>query len=186
MMPAMATKKGKKRVAKKSTSAKKAKKGRPLARPKKAAAGGTKRSAARSPKKSAARKAATRKTTPKKRVAGVSSGAARTPVKRRDRPGHIDPNYAAELRGQSGTTDRDPLAFIETARGGGDDLAEERGEEVIEKATTGEDEAEEMLDQVVPEEQGGPFVETNAGQEFAYDTDLSNPKGAKREPFPTT
>jgi len=65
-------------------------------------------------------------------------------------------------------------------------LAEERGEEVIEKATTGEDEAEEMLDQVVPEEQGGPFVESNAGQEFAYDTDLSNPKGAKREPFPTT
>ena len=43
-----------------------------------------------------------------------------------------------------------------------------------------------MLDQVVPEEQGGPFVQTNAGQEFGYETDASNPKGAKREPFPTT
>ena len=43
-----------------------------------------------------------------------------------------------------------------------------------------------MLDQVVEEEQGGPFVETNGAQEFAPGTDASNPKSAKREPFPTT
>jgi hypothetical protein len=90
------------------------------------------------------------------------------------------------LRSQSGPQEEDPRPFVESARRPGDDLAEERGEEVIEKATTGGDEAEELLDQVVPEEQGGPFVETNAAQEFAHGTDPSNPPGAKREPFPTT
>jgi hypothetical protein len=115
----------------------------------------------------------------------VAKSATRKPVRRFDRPGHLDPHYAAELRRQSAPQESEPHAFLDEPRAR-DDLAEERGEEVIEKATTGEDEAEEMLDQVVPEEQGGPFVETNAAQEFAHDTDASNPKGAKREPFPTT
>jgi hypothetical protein len=57
---------------------------------------------------------------------------------------------------------------------------------VVEKMTSGEDEGEDVLDQRVSEEDGGPFVETSAKTEFGYDTDKSNPKGAKREPFPTT
>ena len=46
-------------------------------------------------------------------------------------------------------------------------------------------EAAQALEQVVPEERGGPFVETTGGTEFAEGTDASNPKGAKPEPFPT-
>jgi hypothetical protein len=64
-------------------------------------------------------------------------------------------------------------------------LAEVLGETFIETATTGEDEAESMLEQEVPEERGGPFVQSTAGREFAEGTDGSNPKGSKREPFPT-
>lgn len=67
-----------------------------------------------------------------------------------------------------------------------DDLAEVRGEDVVEKATTGEDVAEESLDQLVPEEEGGPFVESTGKTEFAQGSDASNPIDAFREPFPTT
>lgn len=105
-------------------------------------------------------------------------------VHREDRPGHLDPRYVAKLREQSGPREHPPRAFLDTPRSPGDDLAEELGEEVVARATSGEDEGEEALDQIVPEEQGGPFVETNAAQEFAHGTDASNPKGAKREPFP--
>jgi hypothetical protein len=186
MMAVMATKKGKKKVTKKTTAARKGKTARPVARAKKVAArrANAKRGAARKP---AARRVAKPKATGKKSPKGLpTSGARAAAVRRRDRPGHIDPDYAEELREQSGTRDNEPLAFIERPRSQSDDLAEERAEEVIEKATSGEDDAEDMLDQVVPEEQGGPFVQTNAGQEFGYETDASNPKGAKREPFPTT
>ncbi len=106
------------------------------------------------------------------------------PVRREDRPGHLNPRYVAKLREQSGQREANPRAFLEAPRSPGDDLAEELGEDVVSRATSGEDETEEALDQVVPEEQGGPFVETNAAQEFAHGTDASNPKGAKREPFP--
>ena len=44
----------------------------------------------------------------------------------------------------------------------------------------------EAFNQVVPEESGGPFVETSAGTEFAGGTDESNIEEATREPFPTT
>jgi hypothetical protein len=111
---------------------------------------------------------------------------AKKAVRRFDRPGHLDPKYAAELRAQSGVEEKDPRAFLDGPRSPNDDLAEELGEEVVEKATTGEDAGEESLDQVVPEEDGGPFVETSGTQEFAQGTDLSNPKGTFREPFPKT
>jgi hypothetical protein len=109
-----------------------------------------------------------------------------SPLRREDHPGHLDPRYVAELRKQSGPRSYEPRAFLDGPRSPKDDLAEELGEEVIAKATTGEDDGEDALDQVVPEEQGGPFVQTNASQEFASGTDASNPKGAKREPFPRT
>jgi len=60
------------------------------------------------------------------------------------------------------------------------------GETWVATATSGEDESQEVYSQNVPEDEGGPFVPTTGGQEFAEGTDASNPEGAKREPFPRT
>ncbi|MDP9149091.1 MAG: hypothetical protein M3O36_04000 [Myxococcota bacterium] len=108
-------------------------------------------------------------------------------VRRRDRPGHLDPQYAKELLEKSGDSPDGGRAFVERRRGLQDDLAEQLGEDAVAKATTGgEDVSEEALDQVVPEEVGGPFVESTPDQEFAVGTDPSNPPDAEPEPFPTT
>ena len=64
-----------------------------------------------------------------------------------------------------------------------DDLAENLAEDYLQAATQGV-EVEEDLDQIVPEEFGGPFVETSAAEEFALDTDEANPEDASREPLP--
>lgn len=64
-----------------------------------------------------------------------------------------------------------------------DDLAEDLAEDYLQAATQGM-EVEEVHDQVVPEEIGGPFVETSAADEFAHDTDEANPEDASREPLP--
>jgi hypothetical protein len=65
-----------------------------------------------------------------------------------------------------------------------DDLAENLAEEFVEAATTGEDRDEELLDATFPEEIGGPFVETAAGEELIDDVDEGNPPDATREPLP--
>jgi len=65
-----------------------------------------------------------------------------------------------------------------------DDLAESLAEDFLEAATRGEEVAEDVREQVVPEELGGPFVETSALEEFANDTDLANPIDASPEPLP--
>jgi hypothetical protein len=65
-----------------------------------------------------------------------------------------------------------------------DDLAESLAEEYLYAATSGEDMSDELLDQVVPEEIGGPFIETTAADEFASGTDASNPADAEREALP--
>ena len=77
---------------------------------------------------------------------------------------------------------------IERAFVGGqsDDLAESLGEQVIESATSGEYDGEDVANQDVTEEQGGPFVESSGAREFGHDIDESNPVDAKREPFPTS
>ena len=107
-------------------------------------------------------------------------------VRRRDATGHIDPKYAKELRALGGHDEgNDTTAFVQRPRSK-DDLAEELGEEFVMTATTGEDEGEDVANQAVPEELGGPFVVTDAATEFAQGTDASNPRGAKREPFPRT
>jgi len=106
-------------------------------------------------------------------------------IRRRDGSGHLDPKYAADLRRRIGKPDPEAVGFLAQSRSS-DDLAEALGEQFVEGATTGEGAGEEQLDQEVPEERGGPFVRSNAGTEFAEGTDRSNPKGAKREPFPTT
>ena len=82
----------------------------------------------------------------------------------------------------------DGNAFIPDPEGGPaytrDDLAESLAEDFLQAATSGEDVAEESGDQVVPEELGGPFVETSANEEFASGTDESNPSDAETEPLP--
>jgi hypothetical protein len=65
-----------------------------------------------------------------------------------------------------------------------DDLAETLAEEYLRAATSGEDTADEVMDQVVSEEIGGPFVETTGADEFAAGTDGSNPDDAEPEALP--
>jgi hypothetical protein len=155
----------------------------------------SKRPATRKP---AAKKATTRKapTKPARAQSRPKAPAKAAPVKRakarakpllrrEDHAGHLDPRYAAELRRQSGRPEPEPASFVGRPRSK-DDLVEELGEEFVGQATSGEYEGEDLQDQQVPEERGGPFVETSAGTEFAEGTDPSNPKGATREPFPRT
>jgi hypothetical protein len=66
-----------------------------------------------------------------------------------------------------------------------DDLAEGLGEEFVLSATSAEA-IDDDRDAPTPEEEGGPFVTTRAGNEYAKGTDASNPPDAEREPFPTT
>jgi hypothetical protein len=129
----------------------------------------------------AAKKKAT--AAPKKKPAPKAAA-----VQRRDGAGHLDAHYAATLRERSeeGRV-RDPdEAFIGRSGHSKDNLAEAMGETWVETATSGEDESEEVFNQAVPEDEGGPFVTTTAGQEFAEGTDPSNPERSKREPFPKT
>lgn len=83
----------------------------------------------------------------------------------------------------------DGNAFIPDPEGGPartrDDLAEELAEQFVASATSAEDTMPEELDQEVPEEIGGPFVESDAGREYATGTDPSNPRSAAREPMPS-
>lgn len=65
-----------------------------------------------------------------------------------------------------------------------DDLAEGLAEDFVRSATTGEDAEDETAEEVVPEEYGGPFVETTAAEEFAMGEDESNPEDALAEPLP--
>jgi hypothetical protein len=64
-----------------------------------------------------------------------------------------------------------------------DDLSERLAEEYVAAATSGE-EPDEERDANVPEDIGGPFVETSANEELADDTDETNPADATREPLP--
>ena len=59
-----------------------------------------------------------------------------------------------------------------------DDLAEELGEESVEAAMSGQSSAEDNLNAEVPEETGGPFVETTGETEFGYGTHPRNRRGA--------
>jgi hypothetical protein len=82
----------------------------------------------------------------------------------------------------------DGNAFIPDPEGGpartDDDLAETLAEGFVLGATQDEDGEDAALDGLVPEEIGGPFVETSASAEFAAGTDGSNPADAKREAMP--
>jgi hypothetical protein len=174
----MASKKGKKATKKKSKAAP----ARPASKPRASARA---RPKARPRKAVAAKKATTRAKRPSPKRKLAPAAPKRTPIKRRDAAGHLAPKYAADLLAKSGDRAVPEHSFVDEPRTG-DDLAEEMGEEFVHAATSGENEAEDTLDQIVPEERGGPFVESSGGTEFASGTDASNPKGAKPEPFPTT
>ena len=90
--------------------------------------------------------------------------------RRRDGTGHLDPAYEAMLRKGSGASagrDRD-LAFLGRPWSL-DPLAEELAGEFVASAISGHDDAQALLDRTLPEEEGGPFVETSATIEFAYE-----------------
>ena len=184
----MASKKKAKKAAKKSKApAKRVAKKRAAARPK-VAAKAPKRAAtgaARKAAKKAPPRKAVAKTAKKGRGAASRASAGGTVVRRRDRAGHIDPKYGRELIEKAEGQERGPDSFIERPRSR-DDLVEQLGEEFVAETTGGEHQGEDVLDQEVPEEVGGPFVESNASTEFARGTDPSNPKSSTKEPFPRT
>jgi len=132
-------------------------------------------------KKLAAKKAGAKKPVAKKLVAKKLAKTKPVEMRRRDGSGHLDPKYAADLRARSrGKQKDDNRAF------GNDALSKEMGEEFVETVTSGEDEGNEVRDQRVTEELGGPFTVSTGGTEYGRDVDGSNPKGATREPFPRT
>jgi hypothetical protein len=150
------------------------------------------RAKAKAKAKPVAKKKVAKKSAPKRVAAkpiaktkAAPSAPRAKPIQRRDATGHLDPKYASDLRALTPPHEDDTTAFLGGSRSS-DDLAEELGEEVVETATSGEYEAEEALNQTVPEDRGGPFVPSTAGAEFGNDDDESNPKDATREPFPTT
>ena len=65
-----------------------------------------------------------------------------------------------------------------------EDVSETLAEEFVQAATTGEDAGEDQLNASVPEEIGGPFVETGPAEELAEGADEANPPDAEREPLP--
>ena len=108
----------------------------------------------------------------------------RPQVPRRDGAGHLNPEYEAHLLALSRAgRDHDQEAFVGTE---GDPGAVELAYEYVESATAAQSEGQEMLDRHMPEEDGGPFVETSGQTEFAMDSEAPNIEGATREPFPTT
>lgn len=90
--------------------------------------------------------------------------------RRRDGAGHLDPTYESTLRAASGSSTRggEELAFLGRPWST-DPVAQERGGGFVINATTGQDDAQEGLDRRQPDEEGGPFVETNEAIEFSYD-----------------
>ena len=91
-------------------------------------------------------------------------------------PAEIPPPPGRRGRSDDGTAfmpDPDPAEGVPARID--DSLAENLAEEFVEAVTGADDPVEEALEAVVPEELGGPFVETTAADEFANDIDASNP-----------
>ena len=108
-------------------------------------------------------------------------------VTRRDATGHLHPEYQRKLLEASQekkARDGDGRAFIDGA--GPEELSNELGEAFVQAVTSGEDAEIERRESVIPEESGGPFVPSTAGQEFAGGTDESNIAEATREALPRT
>ena len=113
--------------------------------------------------------------------------SSKKPIVRRDATGHLDPEYERKLLATSSAKrirNQDERAFIDGAAP--EELSEELGEAFVQAATSGEDAELERRESVIPEESGGPFVPSTAGQEFAGGTDESNIAEATREALPRT
>ena len=137
-------------------------------------------------------------TTPKKDATPAQSGArtdglhaerAPTPTENAGKPHKAHSRaFYSEARRHAMRSD-DAHAFVpdpaEHKAPVDDDLAEELAENFLTSATTGEDVGQEGLDEVIPEEEGGPFITVPPEREFASGTDLSNPLDAEPEAFPT-
>jgi hypothetical protein len=105
-------------------------------------------------------------------------------VDHRDGAGHLDAAYEARLRANARGT-----AQKNTDKGfahGTDAAAREWGKEFVMSVTSAEDGGDHVIDEDTPEDIGGPFVSSSSKEEFAYDSDASNPVDATREPFPTS
>ena len=83
----------------------------------------------------------------------------------------------------------DADAFIRDPDGGAfhtsGSVDEEMAEEFMRDALTGEDASEDIRDQSLIEELGGPFITTTMAEEVADDIDESNPIDALVEPVPS-
>ncbi len=107
---------------------------------------------------------------------------------KRARPVEPSVGRGAEKRARAGRSD-DADAFIRDPGEGpvnlDDDLAEVLAQDFVAAATSGEDVADEDFEQSVAEDIGGPFLESDANEEFARRPDKSNPRTGTREPLPT-
>jgi hypothetical protein len=155
------------------------------AKPKRKVAAKAKRKPVAKPRPKAVAKPKAKPASPKPAKVTKPRPAAAAP--RRDATGHLAPQYAADLhaRSQESAEPKDAQSFVRGNKSQ-DPLAEEMGEAFVKTAISGEDTEEDTLNQVVPEESGGPFVESSGGTEFASGTDASNPASTEPEPFPTT
>jgi hypothetical protein len=151
-----------------------------------------KRPAAKKKKATKARAKAkvTRKAAPKKKVAAkarvkkASDGTKKPSAERKrllaeERALERDVDNAPETNRLSESPEYIPEAM-------NDSLAEELGEGAVASAVSGDQEDENIRDEDVPEEEGGPFVNTSAEQQFAGGIDGSNPEDAEPAAFPTT
>jgi len=104
-----------------------------------------------------------------------------TRVDHRDGAGHLDVAYKASLceRASHCARKADDRAFV-SGTWTSDAAAEGAAEEFVMTVTSGGNGGEAMLDVVMLEENGGPFVETTAAMELGYDTEPSGPTGASR------
>ena len=126
-------------------------------------------------KKPAARK---RKATAAKRAAAAGPDVERKRLVREERALERDVENEEERSELPASPEYIPGALE-------DPLAEELGEAALESATSGDQAAENIRDEDVDEEAGGPFVETSARKEFAWGADESNPEDAEPADFPT-
>src|SRR5262245_15259380 len=67
---------------------------------------------------------------------------------------------------------------------GDDELMRELGEEYVRSVNGAEHAADDIRDEEVPEEHGGPFITTSAAEEFAEGVDGSNPEDAEVAALP--
>ncbi len=102
-----------------------------------------------------------RKAPARKRPAAAKARTA--PAKAR--PAEFRPPPQAD-QGAPPREHEEPETLVPGARE--DDLAEELGEESVEAATSGQSPGEDNLNEEVPEETGGPFVETSTEEETGH------------------